>query len=76
MANTNDNDAGESEQYIPQSNDAIYETFGGWDNFMNSYGLKPWDEDDVDQGMAIVEAMREGDKYDWEEEQKEKASKK
>jgi hypothetical protein len=70
LANTNENNAGQSEQYVPQSNDAIYESFGGWDNFMNSYGLKPWDDDDIKDGMAIVEAIREGDKSDWEEGQK------
>jgi hypothetical protein len=71
MVNNDDNNA---DQSVPQN--PIYDSFGGWDNFMISYGLKPWDDDDIEEGIAIVEAMEEGDKHDWDERQKEMAGKK
>jgi hypothetical protein len=33
---------------------------------MHSYGLKPWNTDDVEEGKQIVEAMKEHDRRDWE----------
>jgi hypothetical protein len=31
---------------------------------MLSYGLKPWDLDDVEEGKAIIRGLREGDAMD------------
>jgi hypothetical protein len=73
MAN---NKGSQSDQYVPQSSNSIHQSFGGWNNFMHSYGLKPWDVDDVQEGERIVEAMKEIDKQDWEDEQAAKANKK
>lgn len=39
---------------------------------MASYGLKPYDDDDVQEGKAILQAFREQDKYAHEQEQAEK----
>lgn len=50
---------------------AIIKSYGGWTNFMQSMGLKPWDEEDADEGKAIVAAFA----ADKEEEDKEKAKK-
>jgi hypothetical protein len=75
MAN-NTSKASESEQYVPTSNNSIYSSFGGWEGFMHSYGLKPWDLDDVEEGKMIVEAFKAYDKHEWEEKQAEKAKKK
>ena len=36
---------------------AIRREYGGWTNFMLSYGLKPTDSDDAAEGKAIIEAM-------------------
>jgi hypothetical protein len=68
--------ASESEQYVPPSNNSIYRPFGGWPGFMHSYGLKPSDPDDVEEGKRIVEGLKAIDKQDWEEKQAEKANKK
>ncbi|EKM61260.1 uncharacterized protein PHACADRAFT_190408 [Phanerochaete carnosa HHB-10118-sp] len=38
--------------------------FGGFNNFMHSYGLKTWDHDDIREGKAIIEAFREQDQKD------------
>ena len=43
---------------------------------MHSYGLKPWDLGDVEEGKRIVEGFKANDKLDWEEKQAEKAKKK
>ncbi|KAH9899328.1 hypothetical protein C8Q73DRAFT_638018 [Cubamyces lactineus] len=59
-----------SDTYVPKSNNEYYKSFGGYNNFMRSYGLKPWDDDDVQEGKAIIEAFKEGDRQDWEEAQK------
>lgn len=61
--------------YIPKSNNSYYAPFGGWQGFMHSYGLKPWDDDDVQEGHAIVDAMKRHDRHDWEEEQAGRSSK-
>lgn len=66
----------ESEQYVPPSNNSIYSSFGGWPGFMQSYGLKPWDLNDVEEGKRIVEGFKEHDKLEWEEKQAAKANKK
>jgi hypothetical protein len=41
---------------------------------MASHGLKPWDHDDVQEGKAILEAFKEQDKCDWQDEQAAKAT--
>lgn len=56
--------------YKEKSNYAYYKDFGGFNNFMHSYGLKPWDHDDIQEGKAIIQAFREHDR----EEQKQKES--
>ncbi|KAK2594299.1 hypothetical protein QQS21_008005 [Conoideocrella luteorostrata] len=38
---------------------AIRRSYGGWTNFMQSYGLKPWDDDDAAEGKAIISALAE-----------------
>ena len=42
--------------------DDIYDSFGGYENFMYSYGLKPWNPDDVEEGEAIAKVLRENNK--------------
>lgn len=32
--------------------------WGGWQNFMLSYGLKPWNLDDVEEGKVILEQLK------------------
>ncbi|CAL1704117.1 unnamed protein product [Somion occarium] len=49
-----------SEQDIPLHTDAgfsSYDSFGGYENFMHSYGLKPWEDDDIEEGQAIAEVL-------------------
>lgn len=61
-------------KYVPPSNADVYRPFGGWPGFMHSYGLKPSNLDDVEEGKQIVEQMKENDKMDWEEKQAAEAS--
>lgn len=44
------------------SNYSYKKDFGGNNNFMASYGLKPWKDADVQEGNAILDAFREADK--------------
>jgi len=55
--------------YIPQTDSSYYKSFGGWPRFMHSYGLKPWDDNDVEEGKRIIETFKEQDRLQWEEEQ-------
>ncbi|KAJ3570471.1 hypothetical protein NP233_g4383 [Leucocoprinus birnbaumii] len=55
-----------------QSNSSYYKDFGGYHEFMRSYGLKPWDDDDHEEGQAILEAFRRYDR----ENQSQRAGKK
>jgi hypothetical protein len=63
-----------AEKYVPPSNNDIYRPWGGWQGFMHSHGLKPWNTDDVEEGKQIRDAMKEQHRRDWEEEQAAKAS--
>ncbi|KAK0193313.1 hypothetical protein F5146DRAFT_1133983 [Armillaria mellea] len=56
--------------YQPKSNNSYYESFGGYNNFMHSYGLKPWDMDDVEEGKAILQMFKEQGRLEHEEAQK------
>jgi hypothetical protein len=47
-----------------RSNNSYYKPFGGWVGFMHSYGLKPSDDDDVEEGKRIIEAFKEQDRQD------------
>jgi hypothetical protein len=46
---------------------SIYDSFGGRDNFLISYGLKPYNADDVEEGDEIAQTMLGHDLEDWEE---------
>jgi hypothetical protein len=36
---------------------AIVKSYGGWTQFMMSFGLKPWESDDAEEGKRILEAF-------------------
>ncbi|BDD63673.1 hypothetical protein MPDQ_000591 [Monascus purpureus] len=40
---------------------AIVKSYGGWTMFMASFGLKPWNDDDVQEAKRILEAFVEDD---------------
>lgn len=44
-----------------RSNYSYYKDFGGYNNFMASYGLKPWDHGDVAEGRVILDAFGKAD---------------
>ncbi|KXN81851.1 hypothetical protein AN958_03620 [Leucoagaricus sp. SymC.cos] len=50
-----------------RSDYSYYKDFGGYYNFMHSYGLKPYDDNDVQEGKAIIEAFREHDSSEAQE---------
>lgn len=66
----NKNSNTNSGAYVPKSDYHYYKNFGGFHNFMHSYGLKPWNDDDVQEAKSIIEAFREHDRAEWEEAQK------
>lgn len=35
----------------------VVKEYDNWTHFMQSYELKPWDQDDVDEGKAILEGL-------------------
>ena len=46
---------------------SIYASFGGWQNFLLSYGLKPYNDDDVEEGKKIAQTLLEHNLEDWAE---------
>lgn len=40
---------------------AVVKSFGSWTQFMQTYGLKPTDRDDIAQAKAIVQRMAQED---------------
>ncbi|KAJ5153653.1 uncharacterized protein N7500_009092 [Penicillium coprophilum] len=39
----------------------IVRSYGGWTSFMISFGLKPWEDDDAEEGKKILEALAQDD---------------
>eukprot|EP01084_Bolivina_argentea_P166337 288798_1 len=48
----------------------VKEPWGSWNNFLLSYGLKPWNSNDQQQGILIATKFMEHDKMQWIEEHK------
>ncbi|KAH7323254.1 hypothetical protein B0I35DRAFT_477132 [Stachybotrys elegans] len=36
---------------------AVVKLYGSWTHFMQCFGLKPWDMDDVEEAKAIAESF-------------------
>lgn len=57
---------------VENVDDEFYETkrrdiikcWGSWTNFMQSYGLKPWQPNDVEEANAIIDKMIEQEMED------------
>lgn len=64
--------SGSSSGYAPKSDYAYYKSYGGFNSFMHTHGLKSWSHDDIQEGKQIIETMRAADKQDWEAGQKTK----
>lgn len=62
-----------NEVFVPKTDYAYCKPWGGWQKFMLSYGLKPWDDDDVQEGKAIIQAFRDRDREEWEDKQRQRA---
>lgn len=56
-------------QYRPRPEAYYHDEFGGYNNFMASFGLNPWNLNDKQEAKAIIEGFRRQDKYTWEQEQ-------
>lgn len=39
----------------------IVKSYGGWTGFMHSFGLKPWNQEDADEGLRIVSGLASND---------------
>ncbi|KAJ5885276.1 hypothetical protein N7495_009786 [Penicillium taxi] len=42
----------------------IVKSYGGWTRFMQSFGLKPWEEDDAAEGKQILRTFVASDEED------------
>ncbi|EKM79752.1 hypothetical protein AGABI1DRAFT_113057 [Agaricus bisporus var. burnettii JB137-S8] len=65
-SSSNNNANANANSGATRSNNSYYKAYGGWPNFMHSHGLKPWDLDDVEEGRAILEAMKAYDREEGE----------
>lgn len=36
---------------------AIVKSYGSWTAFMHSFGLKPWDQEDAEEGLQILRSF-------------------
>eukprot|EP01084_Bolivina_argentea_P054970 100804_1 len=48
----------------------VKESWGSWNNFLLSYGLKPWNSDDEQQGILIATKFMKHAKIQWIQEHK------
>ncbi|THH13821.1 hypothetical protein EUX98_g9679 [Antrodiella citrinella] len=42
----------------------LHKSFGGWNNFMHSYGFMPYDHDDIQEGNEIADRLLENNRID------------
>lgn len=70
------NSSNTSETYVPKTDYAYTAPYGGMKGFMDSYGLKMYNHDDVQEAKSIIQGFREQDKYEWEQNQKEQQQRK
>ncbi|KAK2608363.1 hypothetical protein QQS21_003048 [Conoideocrella luteorostrata] len=47
---------------LSEAERAICKAYGGWTSFMASMGLKPWDDEDADEGKHILATFVANDK--------------
>ncbi|OCF35258.1 hypothetical protein I316_02804 [Kwoniella heveanensis BCC8398] len=52
----------ETLQNLSSEQKRVINDFGSWEKFMHQYGLKPFDSDDVDEGIAILNGLVEIDR--------------
>jgi len=45
-----------------RSNNSYYQQYGGWPNFMHSYGLDTTSHSDAQEGRAILEGFKSVDR--------------
>jgi hypothetical protein len=57
-SNSNATSSSSSSASAPKSDYQYYKAYGGWHGFMQSYGLKPYDLDDVQEGKDIIAGFR------------------
>ncbi|KAB8247642.1 hypothetical protein BDV35DRAFT_350355 [Aspergillus flavus] len=52
---------------LPQER-SIVKSYGGWTNFLLSYGLKPWNDEYAEGGLMILKGLVEcySDSGDWD----------
>ncbi|KAI0054294.1 hypothetical protein BV25DRAFT_1866466 [Artomyces pyxidatus] len=68
-AQSSSSSAAAKNTYKPETDYEYYKSWGGYHNFLLSYGLKPYNLEDVEEGKAILAAFREADKYAHDQEQ-------
>ncbi|GJJ15811.1 hypothetical protein Clacol_010089 [Clathrus columnatus] len=61
----------ESTATTPNSS-GTYKAWGSYENFMLSYGLRPDDFDDVEEGKAIIRGLRDADEAERREDRRRK----
>ncbi|KAJ5521072.1 hypothetical protein N7463_001525 [Penicillium fimorum] len=47
--------------FLTPAERVIVKSYGGWTYFMQCFGLKPWDDDDAEEGKKILEAFTRDD---------------
>jgi len=38
----------------------VQQSYGSWTNFMLAFGLKPWNQEDLEEALAISRSMKQG----------------
>ncbi|TFL00210.1 hypothetical protein BDV98DRAFT_570160 [Pterulicium gracile] len=69
MSSSNNNNNSGSDKYVEPSDSSFYKGYGGQKAFLECHGLKIWNDDDIQEGKAILRAMKAADREDWEAEQ-------
>lgn len=51
---------------------AIVKSYGGWTHFLMCFGLKPWNQEDEDEGVHILRSFVAGDEEERKEEERQR----
>ena len=57
-------------EYKQSTREECVEAWGDFTNFLISYGLKPYNPDDIPEGIAILDELIKGDRNNWIREHK------
>jgi len=58
-----------AEPSLTPAENAVVRSYGGWTEFMQTFGLKPWETEDIEDAISIIKSLVAADEEDAEGEE-------